>query len=742
MRIIEVGIKKNRAGYITIAICSAIVSLIILSLFVLHFSLDKTFENYYKKIHGPLCVIATDDEESENNLVELLSKRKNISYESFQRHVTKGISINDRDYSFAYVVTGKTQIPTDATVFVNNVVSNSSVGKSVEFNCDDDIYSIEKVVMDPINSAPDTMNTVIYVNENIYRKLAAFGINNESLYYLYGDSDQIAEELETEYLSSYGISLKGNVTSFKEIKQHYLLQYRVVSQYFNSASKVVIIFIFFLCALIINMILAADCESISIYRIIGMNRTRVVQLYSAKTLLPAILGAIAGVLTGMIILMFWLGKMFSAFGHVRLSIYGLFWWAFLSLGIVLAILFILTLVLVYVRLEDTNYIVRIEEKKTRLSIRRGIFGGLFRTPEMVSIGMSYAKKHIAQTLAVTVSTIFLGSMIVFTAHVCLGILERNNHLVEWGIADMDIYVSRVNNTSEKQSGLLDYLEKDDRVDYFYAALTDSVYYKTEGLSGNVLADIYENEILSDMEETIVEGRNPENLEEIAIGTRFARNNNVSLGEKIEIAHGNNSSTYTVCGIYASYKDSANSVRYIVDDIVKYFDNKADGYYSIVLKNNSELSAVIADLSAFEDYRFIPMRRSLKSIINSIIVPVAIMVMALILTFMAIIRVLLTVMIISRRKELVTYSYYGATKRDICSNVRASILAPAIIGTAIAIPISILYIPMLFKDIVFELGMKTVPIYPSIISVTISIFIMIAFTVVTLNKRSIVRLMNQ
>jgi ABC-type lipoprotein release transport system permease subunit len=314
--------------------------------------------------------------------------------------------------------------------------------------------------------------------------------------------------------------------------------------------------------------------------------------------------------------------------------------------------------------------------------------------------------------------------------------------VEWGIADMDIYVSRVNNTSEKQSGLLDYLEKDDRVDYFYAALTDSVYYKTEGLSGNVLADIYENEILSDMEETIVEGRNPENLEEIAIGTRFARNNNVSLGEKIEIAHGNNSSTYTVCGIYASYKDSANSVRYIVDDIVKYFDNKADGYYSIVLKNNSELSAVIADLSAFEDYRFIPMRRSLKSIINSIIVPVAIMVMALILTFMAIIRVLLTVMIISRRKELVTYSYYGATKRDICSNVRASILAPAIIGTAIAIPISILYIPMLFKDIVFELGMKTVPIYPSIISVTISIFIMIAFTVVTLNKRSIVRLMNQ
>ena len=80
----------------------------------------------------------------------------------------------------------------------------------------------------------------------------------------------------------------------------------------------------------------------------------------------------------------------------------------------------------------------------------------------------------------------------------------------------------------------------------------------------------------------MQGRNPQNDREAAVGINFAEDNQIGIGDELILLHDGKEIKLSVVGIYPSYKSYADSVRVITPDIQDFFGNRAEGYYSIVL----------------------------------------------------------------------------------------------------------------------------------------------------------------
>lgn len=343
-----------------------------------------------------------------------------------------------------------------------------------------------------------------------------------------------------------------------------------------------------------------------------------------------------------------------------------------------------------------------------------------------------------QTVIAAFSSLFMGSLTLFSIFLCAGVLNRNDHLAEWGIADMDIYVSRIRNVDERESGLLEYLDESASVDYYYAAMSDTVFYKTENASGSIMADIYNDQILPNMHVSIVEGHDPDNHDEIAVGMRFAKLNDVVIGDVLEITHGNDTRCMTVSGIYSSFKQYSESVRFLVDDIVTYFDNNADGYYSIVLEGGAVTDAVINELQQkFPDYRFIPMKRGYMNTLINMTTPVLLIVFMCLIVFMFIIRVLLSLFITDRQEALKTYMHVGFSKMNVCKIVRYSILPTVLCAVLLAIPCATIIVPGLFKGVAMELGLSSVPLNTSIVTILAGVLVIVLSARFVFRRRNII-----
>ena len=126
-----------------------------------------------------------------------------------------------------------------------------------------------------------------------------------------------------------------------------------------------------------------------------------------------------------------------------------------------------------------------------------------------------------------------------------------DHISDWGLVDMDVYIYRKSGLDEKTAGIIKEMKSDKSVDYYYAAISDRVVCKTNknNMSYVVLADVYDKSFPNKMEYKFSYGRNPKNYDEVAVGLGFARKHNIKLGDKINILHNNIEYNLKTVGIY-------------------------------------------------------------------------------------------------------------------------------------------------------------------------------------------------
>lgn len=736
--ILNRSIKKNKSAAITIGICCTIAVFLITALFVLHFALDNSFEQSYATLAGPYAVISTTSEEVFNNTDAMLSEYETLNTVNLSRCVAKSVNIAGRLYPFVYVACDDGIIPASSTeIIVNNATNGLNPGDTIILGSENASYFVERITEDPVNAAPDIMNTVLYVNHETYENLADHSTRQEYVINIYINDHNCISDLETLYQATYGDYFTGTIKTFDDIKDDYLFRFRLIEKYLTPTAFVILAFIVMLIILLTNMILVSDQSCIEVYRVIGMSHKRMIALYLIQFMQITVFGGLLGSIIGILVLKVWLGNMFRAFQSVPFVIQGSFLWIAISVLSILIAESVVVFIATLLRANEYHAASYNNTHKSRLHIR-GFHDTDTSVPVPLILGLSYSIKRKGQTIAIASTTVFIGGLILFTVLLCAGVIVRNDHLSEWGIADLDIYVSRIANIDERDCGLLEYIEASDFVDYYYAALSDTVYYEAPNAFGNITADINDGSVLTEMSQSIIAGDIPHNLDEMAIGMNFARDNGISIGDSITITHGSDTRSFLVTGIYASYKQHSNSVAYAVEDIIDYFDNSADGYYSIVLKDNADAAYITTQMQqSFPDFRFVLMKRGFMNTVINMLFPLLLILLLSTIVFIMIIRVLLRMLIIDNREDLRTYTYFGTSLKNICMIVRSQMLPTAFLAAIFTIPLAIILTPKLFDNIAHELGLWRVPIYPSVLTVLPGIGILAIALMIALKKRSII-----
>ena len=105
------------------------------------------------------------------------------------------------------------------------------------------------------------------------------------------------------------------------------------------------------------------------------------------------------------------------------------------------------------------------------------------------------------------------------------------------------------------------------------------------------------------------------------------------------------------------------------------------------------------------------------------------------------KVLLKMMLIDCGKDLMTYRYIGASGKNICSIIRYSIIPVVIAATALSIPYATILIPDIFKGVAQDLGLRKVPLYPSVISIILSVAPVILSSILVMRKKNILSVLN-
>lgn len=718
-RLLSGSIMKNRTASAAVGMCCVVSAFLIVALSVFALALDASFDEAYAKMSGPRCIYTSDDRESLEKIISLPAVvETKADYALFERFIIKGVTIGSREFPFVWFCMGDgTDKISDGEVWINNTISSLKRGDSVTVRGKGEALLTGKLIDDPINAAPSVMSMVLYVNPRLFEMLKADGIKPENVLYLY-DKEKTPEIVLEKYRACYGESFRGEIRSYEDIRNDYLFAYRLTGRYLKPVSAMVLIFTAFLDLLLVNMILTSDKKEIGILRSLGLSLKKEILIYVAQLSAFALAGGGIGAAAGMAMLKLWLGNMFAGFENADFHIYRMAFWALSTALTVTFFQAASTAVIAYASSADMHRVFGGFLKKRHLRLRivclKPFENKLKPNRIFLKIlGFFYGIKRPAQTAAIASTVVFIGGLLLFTVLLCDGILNRNTHLTEWGMVSLDIYVSRINNVDEEENGLLKYLAESPDVDYAYAALSDTVFYNKESVSGRVTADIYDKNILPQMEDCVTDGRLPKNTGELAVGINFARKNNVSIGDIIEITHGESSRRMSVTGIYFSYKEYGDTIMYAVDDIIGYFGNSADGYYSIVLKEGADAEAVRAELGAhFADYRFVPMKRGLKDIMLNMLIPLVLMLLLCLGVLTALLRVLLKMCISDNRDDLAAYTCIGAAKSDIRTIIRYSFFPTVTASIFIAALHAVFLLPRIFDQAAQELGLLRVPIYPS------------------------------
>lgn len=267
--------------------------------------------------------------------------------------------------------------------------------------------------------------------------------------------------------------------------------------------------------------------------------------------------------------------------------------------------------------------------------------------------------------------------------------------------------------------MLEALENDSAVNFYYAGLSDNIIYRLEGngFTRKVIGEVYDREIPEGLDYIFTEGRNPQTENEVAVGINFASENHVSIGDKIFITRYGEETELEIVGIYPSFKQYGDSIRFLTDDIQEFFGNRADGYYSIVLNDGEDVNAFAKRMAEeFKDFNFFPMERSTTRSVHMLMPPIAVCIGLFAMIYCLILLCMKKMMVMECKRDLEIYGFIGFTAKKVNAVVRWRFVIPIFLGTVIAIPLSIYAMPACLNPAVRTLGLSSVPIYPNILLV--------------------------
>lgn len=713
-------IHKRKLQSVVFAICCMLCCSFLLGAIVLNFTIQDSFDLIYEELDAPNMSVRV--QETESTQEELEQFLEGLSY--VERHdisksyLASNVKMPNRSMDFAFLATNADRQVERGHVIVNNAVYDAVPGDEIEIsvNGQNVLLKIDDMIIDPINCAPESILPYFWINESQLQELTeGFEKGNYLIEAKVNQKDEIDESFATDYEAYFGHPFDGAMTAYEDIRHSYLFRYEIFGELFLFLCIFLFVIVMTITVLLSQMAVLADMKKNGILKSVGFTKHQINRKYILHYLLMAIGAGVIGVVVSGLVLRTWLGGMFVYIDRSLYRIKDLWQYQVFVLFIITALLYFVIRISI-ARIVNISPIDAIHFRQKHGSRWKP---ALFMTaPRLLpfNLGLTKCIQRKLESAFIFVLALGLGLLFLTSIYIIDGVNSANAHLAEWGIVEMDVYISRKTNADEVATGVLEALNKDAAVEFYYAALSDNISYRLSGsqVTRNVVGDVYDKTIPERLEYIFTEGRNPQTYNEVAVGINFAKENQLTIGDNIFIIRNGEETELEVVGIYPSFKQYADSIRFLTDDIQEFFGNQANGYYSVVLKDGENVNLFVQRMSEqFTDFDFFPMERSTTRSVNMLLPPLAICVALFVFIFFTVISCITRLMTIECQKELKIYSFVGFTQKQIKGVIRWRFAFPVLLGATIAIPLSIFTVPRWLSPLANRLGMIRFPIYPNI-----------------------------
>lgn len=658
---------------------------------------------------------------------------------------------------FAFVAASADREVKAGEVIINNAVY-AAAGDEVEISVNDHkaVLTIDSVITDAVNSAPDAgipylwMNgkeleslTEGYQKGNYLIEVWLAGLPQEALETAEirrpgqkGEwenwkewSEGIAERFVSDYGKYFGKPFDGSLTSYEDIRHSYIFRYGIFSQFLLALAAFLFIMVLLMTILLARMAVRSDRKKIGILKAVGFTGKQIKGIYAGKYLMVAMLMSAMGVLVSGMVFQYWLSGMFAKIDRSLFDIKGLWCYRLLVFGGVSAVLSAAVWISVRKNVDmPPADAIRVEREKRTSGQQRGLHKGkglFLPMPQFLPLNLAMIKcfRRKAESIFIFALTLGMALLYLVSFYIIDGVGKADSHLADWGIVEADIYISRKANADEMESGLLSALKQEPSVDFFYAGLSDSVAYRLAGssLPENTTGEIYDREIPVGLDYIFMEGRNPDSYQEAAVGMNFAKEKKLGIGDKIYVIRNGEEIELEIVGIYPSFKQYGRSIRFLTEDIREFFGNRAQGYYTIVLEEGTDVDAFAEKMAAaFPDFDFFPMRKSTTRSVRMLLPPMAVCMGLSALVYLLLLLCMKKIMVTECEKEFRIFRFIGFGRRKISAIVRWRFRIPVWLGAAAAVPLSVYVLPEALRPLAQQLGLSALPIYPHVLLVAVAL----------------------
>ncbi|MDE7476830.1 MAG: ABC transporter permease, partial [Lachnospiraceae bacterium] len=329
-----------------------------------------------------------------------------------------------------------------------------------------------------------------------------------------------------------------------------------------------LLIILIMTVLLSRMAVYADIKKIGILKSIGFTDFHISLSYILQYVMTAVTANVFGVLLAGLVLQIWLSGMFANIDRNLFVIQNLWRYGLLTIFIIGIFVYLA----VGLSIHQIVHMPPIEAIKNTDTHKK--WGDLcMPMPRFLQVNLAFIKCMCRKSESAFIFALTLGMSLLYLLAVYMidGVKHADSHLTDWGIVEMDVYVSRKTNTDERESGLLKALENDSAVHFYYAGLSDNITYRLEGNSftRKVIGEVYDKEIPEGLDYIFTAGRNPQTGNEAAVGINFASKNHVGIGDKVYITRYGEETELEIVGIYPSFKQYGDSIRFLTDDIQEF-----------------------------------------------------------------------------------------------------------------------------------------------------------------------------
>lgn len=737
--ILKVLLKKGKASSGILSVCAFVLSFSFVVFCVTKFSLKPSFDKTWSMLKTDNMNVNIDiNETSYAELKTFMNTLKNIlHYDIRHIYLASRASVGKYNMDFAFVGYANDYIVNSGEVVLNGAI-NAEIGEKLKLTFDDKEaeFNIHSIVLDPINQSHDNNIPYCWLSENDLKKLIK-DINKGSYYITVKVSGINGDEVKDWFINSYekyfNKVFTGVITDYNDIANNFIFRYTSFSIIFA------IIMIFFgivstlICIFAIRMQIQDDRIFIGKILSIGSNRKHLERIYLFGILLKPVIAGFIGAAFAAFGCTIYFKEIFSLISVAKFSIYGI--WIELIIAAFLTPMMILVITKYYFKKISKITVYKLLNANSDLKQTNRYYDLFKFKNQSLNYAILKIKNNQSRSWLIFTITLITVFILITVFNIFDSARVSSDHISDWGLVDMDVYIYRKSGLDEKTAGIIKEMESDESVDYYYAAISDRVVCKTNknNMSYVVLADVYDKSFPNKMEYKISYGRNPKNYDEVAVGLGFARKHNIKLGDKINILHNNIEYNMKTVGIYPSYKEYGNIIRFLVSDIKDYFNDNVNGYYSVVLKKGENIVDFTERMkNKYKDFDFFPMIRSSSYILRELIIPVIIITVLVSLLYLLLILLNAVIIVKQSRKDYKVLKAVGFSDKNLKQCLGYQLFLPGITGIIVAIVSFKLFASKLLSVIAVTIGMDTVPIYYNLwIFVAISIIILLVIKSVVL-----------